>query len=122
MTALPKSLMVWSQILPRRKCRHEISHPKLEKGRKRINSYISTYIIKRGGVCIRYPEIEETNAGLYEDNVHLSVLGYDLMLNYLQGGLYKFIPTDASVFSSLNEIGPWLVPKEDTYCLPPLWR
>lgn len=110
---MPKTLIVWSQILPRRKWRNEITHRKLEKGRKRINSCISTYIIKRGGAYIRYPEIDESNNGMYSDNTHLSPLGYDLMLNCLQGGLYKFVMTDACVFPSANEIGPWLALEED---------
>lgn len=114
-TKMPKTLIVWSQILPRRKWRNEISHYKLEKGRKRINSCISTYLIKHGGGYLRYPEIDETNDGLYRDDTHLSVLGYDLMINCMQGGLYKFVTTDAVVFPSANEIGPWLALDEDIH-------
>lgn len=105
---LPRTLFVWSAILPRREWRGEVAHAHLEKCRLRINSCIGALLIKKGCAYIRYPEIMESNVGFYKDSVHLSPLGYDIMLNTLQGGLYKFITSGSVIFPSSDEIGPWL--------------
>ena len=85
----PNILFVWSAILPRLKFRNEQSHNKLEKTRKRINSCIGAYLIRKGGAYIQYHDIVETSE-LFRDNTHLSELGNDIFLNILQGALYNF--------------------------------
>lgn len=65
-------------------------------------------MIEHNGAYVRYPEIDENNNGLFRDGVHLSNFGYDLMLNTLQGALYKFSTTDSNVFPTSWEVGPWL--------------
>lgn len=112
---LPKTLLVWSDILPRKLWRNEITHKKLEKCRQRTNSYIGNFMVDNSCATIHYPEIHESIEGLYRDGVHLSTLGYDIMLNTLQGALYKFSTSTSQVFPRSHEIGPWLDISSNTW-------
>ena len=105
---LPKCKLVWSQILPRLKYRNEKIHKSLEKTRIRMNSMISTYILKCGGGYIRYPEISESDPALFTDDVHLSQIGNDIFTYRIQQGLYNFIKFVHSISPPNGEEGPWL--------------
>ena len=45
---LPNTKLVWSQILPRRVWRGELNHASLEKTRQRINSFMSSFLVRSG--------------------------------------------------------------------------
>ncbi|KAJ8307155.1 hypothetical protein KUTeg_015239 [Tegillarca granosa] len=81
--------VIWSQILPRLKWRHETTHAAVEKIRRRINSKIATFVLKNGGYYIRYPEIIEQNPRI-------------------QQALQRFMLSNIKVSPSSNESGPWL--------------
>ncbi|KAJ8304808.1 hypothetical protein KUTeg_018391 [Tegillarca granosa] len=106
---LPNTKLIWSQILPRLKWRNERNHKAVNKSRVRINSYIAKFMISNGGLYIRYPEIVQSNVGMfYNDKVHLSQLGNDIFLYRLQQALQVFITSDSKVSPSNVESGPWL--------------
>ncbi|KAJ8316547.1 hypothetical protein KUTeg_005904 [Tegillarca granosa] len=92
---LPNTKLIWSQILPRLKWRNERNHKAVNKSRVRINSYIAKFMISNGGLYIRYPEIVQSNDGMFDnDKVHLSQLGNDIFLYRLQQALQVFITSD----------------------------
>ena len=82
----PNILFIWSTILPRIKYRNEISHSKLEKIRVKINSCIGEFVIQNGGAYIQYPDLVTSRRYLFRDEVHLSNLGSEILLNTLSGG------------------------------------
>ena len=95
---LPHTILVWSQILPRKSWRYIAMTSVAERSRKRINSCISTYYINRGGRTVKYPDITNDFRLFKADGVHLSVLGCDLMLNNLSGAVYAFLNSSDVVF------------------------
>ncbi|KAJ8313074.1 hypothetical protein KUTeg_010447 [Tegillarca granosa] len=106
---LPNTKLIWSQILPRLKWRNERNHKAVNKSRVRINSYIAKFIISNGGLYIRYPEIIQSNVGMFDNNkVHLSQLGNDIFLYRLQQALQVFITSDSKMSPLNGESGPWL--------------
>lgn len=88
---MPETALIWSNILPRLQWRYSNNNVKMEKSRRRLNSTIATHMIKKGGCCIRYPDIQANAQFLDDDGVHLSKLGNSIMLNTLQGALETFV-------------------------------
>lgn len=95
---LPNTTLVWSQILPRRSWRYLNITYVADKTRKRINSCLATYFIKNGGCYLHYPDLKHDSNFFLSDDVHLSVLGYDIMLNTLSGAVYSFIKQFTHVY------------------------
>ena len=99
---LPSTLLVWSQILPRRYWRYMLSLEAGESNRIRINNFASTKVINMGGAYIKYPELKNCSSDLYKpDGVHLTKLGNEIFLNTLQGAIYTFINTLQHVYPQL---------------------
>lgn len=106
---LPNARIIWSQILPRLHYRYENNHLALEKVRMRINSYMAGLVIRAGGCYIKYPEINEKNAGFFKrDNVHLNQLGNHIILHRIQQALQRFVSSNDVISPPLGEYGPWL--------------
>lgn len=105
---LPSTRFIYSQILPRLVWRNETKHFAIEQARKRINSFVASYILRTGGGYIRYPDICEQTSFFRVDGTHLSVLGNELFLYRLQQGLQAFLCSKISVSPSAGEDGPWL--------------
>jgi len=57
---LPNTVIVWSQLLPRCFWRYSPNKVAMEKCRLRINSSVASFLLKRGGCYIRYPDIKST--------------------------------------------------------------
>ena len=89
-SCLPSSMLAWSQILPRLKWRYSENLRAMNRCRNRVNSSIASFLMKKYGCYIRYPEIK-ANEKLYEDGVHLSSLGNEIFLNTLQGGIESIV-------------------------------
>lgn len=54
---LPNTLIVWSHILPRSNWRQSLSTIEGENSRRRINSAIATFVLKKlNGASIKYPD------------------------------------------------------------------
>lgn len=88
---LPNTALIWSQMLPRQKWRYSLNTRALERGRYRVNNAIASYLLRKGGLYIKYPEIT-TSCNLFtDDGVHLTATGNHIFLNRIQGGLYEFI-------------------------------
>ncbi|KAJ8318103.1 hypothetical protein KUTeg_003194 [Tegillarca granosa] len=106
---LPKTRLIWSQILPRLEWRNEVNHRALKKVRVRVNRKIANFVLKNNGFYIKYPELIESNTGCFsKDNVHLSDLGNDLFLFRIQQALQTFLTTNHIVSPPYGESGPWL--------------
>ncbi|KAJ8318051.1 hypothetical protein KUTeg_003142 [Tegillarca granosa] len=60
--------------------------------------YIAKFIISNGGLYIEYPEIIQSNVGMFDNNkVHLSQLGNDIFLYLLQQAIQVFITSNSKV-------------------------
>jgi len=98
---LPNTIIVWSQILPRRSYRFSTNNKAMEKCRYRLNNSIAKFVLeKMGGRYIRHPELFRSWSLFEDDGVHLTSCGNNLFLNDLQGGLECFIsnPGGSDVF------------------------
>lgn len=63
---LPNSMIIWSYILQRRHWSNVVANLEGEKCRRRINSSIATFILKKlGERAIGYPDISANQGNLY---------------------------------------------------------
>ncbi|CAG2258146.1 unnamed protein product [Mytilus edulis] len=100
---LPDTKIVWSQMLPRLKWRYSNDSKAMEKCRYRVNNAVANFILESGGYYIRYPDISRTENMYKSDGVHLSVIGNNIFLNSIQGGLEFFmLKTNGHVFPSTD--------------------
>lgn len=99
---LPNTLLVWSNILPRKYWRYMISSEAAEKSRKRINNSIGCFVVQKlNGALIRYPDIRIDQPKLFLDCVHLSDLGNSIFTTTIQTALSKFLTSSEKVFPTL---------------------
>nr|XP_033797570.1 translation initiation factor IF-2-like [Geotrypetes seraphini] len=85
MTAYPNTKIIWSDILPNRRRRHEKC---LDRSRKKINKQISDFVRSLGGIQIRHDFFLAESASLYRhDGIQLSDIGNDLFNMMLQGAI-----------------------------------
>ena len=91
-TLLPRTKLIWSDILQRCYWHGATSQVKIEKTRIRINSFARGLVLKEGGFTIRHQTITVKEIALYRnDGVHLSNVGNAIFLNDIQGGLESII-------------------------------
>ncbi|KAK3091282.1 hypothetical protein FSP39_018589 [Pinctada imbricata] len=95
---LPQCKIIWSQILPRTYYRYMYCHSAAEKVRKRINSSIKNFVLNRGGAYIYYPDLETCCPRLFSDGTHLTEVGQFCFLNTIQGGLYKIVKNNLTIY------------------------
>lgn len=96
---LPKTKLVWSQILPRKSYRYSSDLEAMERNRKRFNRATACQIQDLGGAYIKHPDIiRNINQFLGNDNVHLNPLGNKKFLSDIQGGLEYFRKGLGTVF------------------------
>ena len=86
---LPNSLLIYSQILPRKKWRYNSNLKAMEWARKRIYRGIQIYY-KSNGKVITHADLQDGHEALYADGVHLSSLGNDIFINAIQCGFEQF--------------------------------
>lgn len=87
----PNSVLVWSQILPRKTWRYSQDVAAMNRSRVRVNRAAALKVLALGGCYIKYPDLlKDINEFLRPDGVHLTELGYKLFLNNIQGGLEYF--------------------------------
>lgn len=87
---LPNTVVIWSQVLSRCSWRYSPNKLAMEKCRLRINSSVASFVLKRGGCYIRYPDIKPTQSSMLPDGVHLTDVGNNIYLNTLAGALETF--------------------------------
>lgn len=73
-----------------------LSFPKLNS----VYSFIDPTVHAIGGATIRHTHINPDPALFQSDGVHLSPLGNNIFLNYLQGGLEAIVVHDHSTYAS----------------------
>lgn len=84
---LPKTKLVWSQILPRKSYRYSSDLEAMERNRKRFNRATACQIQDLDGVYNKYPDIiRNINIFLGNVNVHLNPLGNTKFLSDIQEG------------------------------------
>ena len=89
---LPGCMIVYSNILPRRKWRHSKNNLKMDHTRKRINRGMRSYLLKNDAYAISYPDFDDCHSALFNvDGVHLSFLGNDIFINTIQEALLQFL-------------------------------
>ena len=88
---LPNSLLIYSQILPRKKWRYNSNLKAMERARKRINRGIRTYYYKSNAKVITHADLQDGHKILYaDDGVHFSFWGNDIFINAIHCGLEQF--------------------------------
>lgn len=87
----PNVKIIWSEILPRINWRFAKNPEAIDKARKRLNSSIGAYVVRKGGHYLRYDDIQADYNYLRADGVHLSDMANDIFLNTLQGALELFV-------------------------------
>eukprot|EP00105_Crassostrea_gigas_P006364 XP_011420273.1 PREDICTED: uncharacterized protein LOC105323025 isoform X2 [Crassostrea gigas] len=97
---LPNTLIVWSHILPRSNWRQSLSTNEGENSRRRINSAIATFVLKKlNGASIKYPDIQITQKRLFRlDGVHLSDLGNNIYINSLKNAIVQFVTSSSRTY------------------------
>ncbi|XP_034330884.2 uncharacterized protein [Magallana gigas] len=97
---LPNTVIVWSHILPRSNWRQSLSTIEGENSRRRINSAIATFVLKKlNGASIKYPDIQITQKRLFRlDGVHLSDLGNNIYINSLKNAIVHFVTSSSRTY------------------------
>lgn len=96
---MSNTLLVWSNILPRKYWLHMISSIAEEQARIRINSSLESFVCKKlNGALIRHPDIDINQPKLFQDYVHLSKLGNFIFTNTIKTALVKFLTTKQNVY------------------------
>ncbi|XP_061915339.1 uncharacterized protein si:dkeyp-121d4.3 isoform X1 [Entelurus aequoreus] len=91
-TIFPHTLLVWSNILPRRVWRHSADAHEVDLVRSTVNRRIQNIVSELGGVSLAHDNIRcGSHTGLYRpDGIHLSHKGIDLFNLNLQDYLEKW--------------------------------
>ena len=90
MVEFPGMVIVWSDMVARTTWRMARSVEGINRARKKINNEISKFIVKRGGLAVRYFELEQdTWRYLRRDGVHLTDVGIDMWVLGLQDGVQR---------------------------------
>lgn len=97
---LPNTLIVWSHILPRSNWRQSLSTIEGENSRRRINSAIATFVLKKlNGTSIKHTDIQITQKRLFRlDGVHLSDLGNNIYINSLKNAIVQFVTSSSRTY------------------------
>lgn len=89
---LPKTHIVWSEILMRRYWHVANDGRAIELVRKRVNSAVNNFMVNENHFIVRHPNIRARERSLYRfDGTHLSDTGYEIFLNNIQGALETLI-------------------------------
>lgn len=89
---LPGTMMVYSNILPRRTWRYSNNTDAMERTRKRLNRGLRTYLLQNNGYAIAHPDFDDSYSALYNhDGVHLSFIANDIFINTIQEALFQFL-------------------------------
>lgn len=87
--SLPGTLFIWSQILPRYNWRNEFNLDCNNIARLRVNRAAANATLHElSGCYVTYPEISLSSPEMFLPvGVHLSDLGTNIFLNYIQGAI-----------------------------------
>ncbi|XP_066436627.1 uncharacterized protein [Eleutherodactylus coqui] len=86
----PGAVIVWSEIIKRRKWLHAKSRKGLDRARIKVNQAASKYLAENGVVVIRHRRLEGDSAHLFEeDGVNLNSAGNDEWCNEIREGIDK---------------------------------
>ncbi|XP_055998014.1 uncharacterized protein LOC125647435 [Ostrea edulis] len=101
---MPKTVIVWSRMLPRSNWTLCLSNKDGENWRTRINSALAKFVVKNTcGASIKYPDItnRHTCISLFrKDGVHLSDVGNELFINSLRNVLVLFLSSTDRFYPS----------------------
>lgn len=103
-TKMPQTMIIWSQILPRLSWRNHPDNRVVNRTRVRVNSCLSTFVIKNGGAYVRYFDIVEDSQLFKPDDTHLSTIGTEIMLNTLSAGISYFLEKRGPVYPPNNRL------------------
>ncbi|XP_052674467.1 uncharacterized protein LOC128156393 isoform X2 [Crassostrea angulata] len=96
---LPRTKIIWSQILPRLKWRNARDNNALNKTRVRVNSFVATKLLAHQGGYIRYQKITPSDKSLFKgDGVHLTEKGNEIFLKTLKKAFKRFISSGVGVY------------------------
>ncbi|CAJ0965397.1 unnamed protein product [Ranitomeya imitator] len=73
----PKVLLVWSDIIPRKRWRGARSHEGVNRARIKINRAISRFMVRNGALAVRHVDLESGQGAYWRaDGVHLNAVGH----------------------------------------------
>ncbi|CAN2390265.1 hypothetical protein PRIEUP_LOCUS301, partial [Pristimantis euphronides] len=88
----PEMVVVWSEIVKRKRWRNARSVEKLDKARIKINRLVSAFVVRNGGIAIRHRELEAASANYWRhDGVHLTEVGLAFWLLDIQQGVERAV-------------------------------
>ena len=90
-------------MLPRINWRFSQDNNAMEKGRYRVNNAVASYVLRMGGLYIRYPEINRFSNLFATDGVHLSTVGNNIFLNKIQADFKNLFTVQVVKFSQLTK-------------------
>ena len=99
---MPEVKIVWSQLLPRKEWRYSEDVDAMNRSLGRINNAVASDVIRKGGCYIKYPDIKESKADLFDDdNVHLSQAGNEILLNNMSAAIEQFYTMGTQVYPKM---------------------
>nr|XP_033797228.1 uncharacterized protein LOC117359128 [Geotrypetes seraphini] len=87
----PSVLLVWSDIVPRPHC---LASRRWTRGLAKLNRQVGKWVMGQGGLQLLHDWVDVSCAGLFHsDGVHLSAVGWDLLLDDFASGCERVLAT-----------------------------
>nr|XP_033777770.1 uncharacterized protein LOC117349008 isoform X1 [Geotrypetes seraphini] len=87
----PSVLLVWSDIVPRPRC---LASRRWTRGLAKLNRQVGKWVMGQGGLQLLHDWVDVSCAGLFHsDGVHLSAVGWDLLLDDFASGCERVLAT-----------------------------
>nr|XP_033816048.1 uncharacterized protein LOC117367477 isoform X2 [Geotrypetes seraphini] len=85
----PGVLLFWSDIVPRPRC---LVSRRWTRGLAKLNRQVGKWVMGQGGLQLMHEWVDVSCAGLFHsDGVHLSAVGWDLLLNDFTSGCERVL-------------------------------
>lgn len=86
----PGCIIVWSDIVARKRLRFARSVVQMNKARTKLNREIGKFVARLGGIVVQHRELEDQSVRYWrDDGVHLNAVGIDIWSLGLQEGVVR---------------------------------
>jgi hypothetical protein len=87
---LPGTAIIWSNISPRLKWRTSPNVVKMNRTRKRVNSFARSHLLRCKCYILKHPDFDDILPSLFDDGIHLLFFGNGIFINSIQGALETY--------------------------------